>query len=97
MPSTDQVTAVLVVFATDAVNCWVWEIASHAEPGVTETETGAPTAREAVPPGDPIDAPMVVEPVPRPVARPELLIVATAGFDELQVTDVVKSWLEPSL
>jgi hypothetical protein len=83
--------------ATDATNCWVCPTARDALGGVSEIETGGPTASDAMPLGEPIDALMVVEPVPTPTARPEALIVATAWFDELQVTDVVRSWLEPSL
>jgi len=40
---------------------------------------------------------MVADPVPMEVARPELSMVATAVFEEVQVTDEVKSFVEPSL
>lgn len=40
-PSTDQVTAVLVVLSTVAENCWVAPDARVAELGETATETGA--------------------------------------------------------
>jgi hypothetical protein len=36
------------------------------------------------------EAVTAVEPVPTPVARPVALILAAAGFDELQVTEVVR-------
>jgi len=40
---------------------------------------------------------MVAVPTETPVARPLLLTVATDGFDELQVTCVVISWIVWSL
>jgi hypothetical protein len=40
---------------------------------------------------------MVAVPNEKAVARPVLSTVATDGFDELQVTCVVISWLVPSL
>ena len=39
---------------------------------------------------------MVAVPVARVVARPVLLTVATAGFEEVQVTSAVISKLDPS-
>ena len=39
---------------------------------------------------------MVVVPAVRAVARPLLLTVATAVLDELQVTEIVTSWVVPS-
>ena len=42
-------------------------------------------------------APMSLEPSEVPVARPLALMVATAGFCEFQVTELVRSWLVPSL
>jgi hypothetical protein len=40
---------------------------------------------------------MLLEPTPVPVARPTALIVAAAAFDELQVAELVKFWVVPSL
>jgi len=40
---------------------------------------------------------MVVVPVARLVARPELLIVAMPVLEELQITEVVMFWLLPSV
>src|SRR5882757_10290732 len=38
-PVTVQITAVLLVFATEAENCWVWPIVTMAVDGLTETDT----------------------------------------------------------
>ena len=43
------------------------------------------------------DAVMVVEPLPTPVARPLELILAAAEFEEVQVAELVRFWLLPSL
>ena len=40
---------------------------------------------------------MVVLPVPTPLAKPALLIVATEVCEELQMTEFVKFCVEPSL
>jgi len=40
---------------------------------------------------------MIAVPAPTVVARPELPIVATAGADEVQVTPLTRSCVEPSL
>ena len=40
---------------------------------------------------------MVVEPLPSPVANPVELILAAAEFEEVQVAEVVRFWLLPSL
>ncbi len=45
----------------------------------------------------PTVAVMVVEPAATVVAEPELSMVATVGEDEVQVTPVARSWLDPSL
>ena len=49
------------------------------------------TVRLAVPYARPDDAVMVVAPVATPVARPVVLIVATAGLDDTQLTELVMS------
>ena len=43
------------------------------------------------------EAVMVVEPVPTAVARPVALMLATAGFDEAHVADVVRFCVVPSV
>ena len=40
---------------------------------------------------------MLVEPMPEPVARPLGLMPATDVLEELQVTEVVRFWVLPSL
>jgi hypothetical protein len=47
-PFTDQVTPVLVVFVTVAVNCWAPEVWTEALAGETETDTAAITVAVAV-------------------------------------------------
>ena len=42
-------------------------------------------------------APMVVLPALAAVATPVVVIVATLGLDEDQVTEAVRSWVLPSL
>jgi hypothetical protein len=41
-------------------------------------------------------APMAVAPVPIAVARPELLMVVTAGLKDIHAAEDVKSCVEPS-
>lgn len=41
-------------------------------------------------------ADIVVEPAPTEVARPFASIVAKAGTDEFQVTELVRFWFDPS-
>ena len=40
---------------------------------------------------------MLVEPMPKPVARPVALMLATDAFEEAQATEVVRFWVLPSL
>ena len=40
---------------------------------------------------------MLVEPIPVPVARPVLLTVAAAVFEEVQIAELVSNWVLPSL
>ena len=67
--------------------------------GVTAMDSS--TGGVTVSPVEPLIAPEVAEmvalPVPAPVARPLLLIVATALFEEPQVTELVKFCVLPSL
>ena len=97
---TCAVTSKLVPseYAPVAVSCWVTPIGMLELADVTRMEdrVAEVTVREA-PPGIPPEvAEMVVVPAATAVARPLLLTVATDGFDELQVTCAVTSWLVPS-
>ena len=58
--------------------------------------TAAFTVSVVFPDTDPNVADMTEVPTVTPVARPPLLMVATAGVPELHVTDVVISLLVPS-
>jgi len=81
------------------VNCCVAPLAMEALAGVTamETNTGDVTVRVVVPLMLPEAAWMVVLPVATPAAKPAPLIVATAVFVELQVTELVRFCVLPSL
>jgi len=65
-PSTDHVTAVFVAFATDAVNCWVWPVVTHALLGVTETDTGPRTNTGVGTLGGAPPHPMISNAIPSP-------------------------------
>ncbi len=62
-----------------------------------ETSVAAVTVKAVEPLTGPEAAWMVVVPGARPVARPELLMAATEGFEEAQVAMLVKKWVLPSL
>lgn len=62
-----------------------------------DTSTGCPTVRDADPLIAPDAAVIVALPSPTPVARPELLTVATVATDELQLAEFVKICVLPSL
>jgi hypothetical protein len=74
-----------------AVNCWVVPTSMLGLAGVTAMEDRVAefTVRVVLPETLPVVAVMVVVPTETPMARPVLSIVATDGFDELQVTCVV--------
>ncbi len=90
-----------------AMNCWVIPTGTFALTGVTDMEDRVAeiTVKIVVPMEGPVEkllgveevAVMVVVPGAMAVARPLLLIVATAGLDEVQVTWVVISLLVWSL
>jgi hypothetical protein len=40
---------------------------------------------------------ITVEPVPRPAASPLGLMLAAAGFEEVQVAELVRFWMLPSV
>jgi hypothetical protein len=96
---TDAVRScvLLSVYVPVAVNWFVVPVAMLGVGGVTaiEASVAAVTVSPAVPWTDPSVAVIVTEPTPAPVANPyvpaALLIVATPRFDELQVTDAVRS------
>jgi hypothetical protein len=67
--------------------------------GVTaiDDNTAAVTVRVVDPVTEPEVAWMVLLPFPTPLAKPVLLIVATEAFEELQVAELVRFCVEPSL
>lgn len=60
-------------------------------------KTAVVTVRTAELLTEPNDAVIVVWPGANPVARPPVLIVATDGVEELQLTELVRSCVLPSL
>ena len=82
-----------------AVNGWLVPSAIDALAGLTaiERRCAATTVRLVESVSDPTCAVSVVEPAPAVLASPEALMVATAGEEELHVTPLTRSWLEPSL
>jgi hypothetical protein len=102
-----QVTVVVMfwvlrsLYAPVAVNCCVapsW-IDGFAGVMAIEINVGATalTVRVVVPLTGPNAACIVDDPTATLVARPETEIVATEGFEELQVTEFVMVCIEPSL
>jgi hypothetical protein len=78
-----------------AVSGWTAPTSRDGFCGVTWIETRlGPTFRLVEPCTEPRVAVTVLVPLPTPVARALALTVATAVFDELQVDDVVTSWVE---
>jgi hypothetical protein len=82
-----------------AVNAWLVPSAIEAVAGLTATETrcAATMVRVVESVSDPTCAVSVVEPAPAVVASPEELMVATEVDEELQLTPLTRSSLEPSL
>src|SRR4029077_16547267 len=62
-----------------------------------ETSAAGVTVRVADPLDDPVDALIVLVPFIRPLARPLALMVARLGLDDVQVTELVRSFVVPSL
>jgi len=89
----------LSLYVPVAVNCCVPPVASEAFAGVSaiDTNTGAVTVRLVEPPIAPEVAWIVVLPAATPVAKPPLVIVATAVFVELHVTELVRFCVLESL
>ena len=81
------------------MNCWFVPDAIDGFTGVTAMDTRVAALTVRLP--DPLTVPdvavMVVVPMPVPVARPPLAIVATPGDEELQVTVLVRFRVLPSL
>jgi hypothetical protein len=91
-PSTDQV---IVPKPAVALNCCVCVNVRTVARGLTVNP--AVTVKLVEPVTEPEVAWMVVLPALTPVARPVLLIVATEGALELQVTELVRFCVLPSL
>jgi hypothetical protein len=66
------------------------EIEALAGKTVTETSASGTTLRVAVPVTPSTVVLMIETPAATPVAKPELVIVATAGADEFQFAELVK-------
>ena len=74
------------------MNCWVKPLATLGLAGVTaiDSSTAAVTVR-TVDPVTPLSVALIVDvPVPTPVARPALVIVATDAVAEAHVTWLVR-------
>jgi hypothetical protein len=82
-----------------AVNCWFVPSAMDALDGETEieTRTGAVTVSGTEALIEPTAAVILAAPCVRPEASPAALTVATAGADDFQVTEPVRSSMVPSL
>jgi hypothetical protein len=82
-----------------AVNCSVPPALIVAGDGLTliAVATGAVNVSKVEPLIDPTVALIVVVPSATSVASPSLTMVATPGFEELQVTELVKFCVLPSL
>jgi len=102
---TEEVSSLVLpsVNVPVALNCCFVPSGMEGLRGVTprDTKTGGATARVVEPLTDPKEAIIAVVPWARLVARPrlpaELLIEATAGFKEFQVTEVVRFETVPFL
>jgi len=82
-----------------AANCWLVPLAIDALPGLTDndTRTGTVTANVTEPVTVPEVAVIVADPGSTLLAYPAAPIVATAGTDDAQVADCVKSCVLPSV
>ena len=81
------------------MNCWVRPLATDELAGVTamETRVGVVTVSVAVPLTDPEAAVIVAAPWVLLVANPVLETVATLVADEVQVAELVRFWVLPSV
>src|SRR5439155_6471196 len=81
-----------------AVNCWVVPAVADPLAGVIWIELRVPSTSSGVLPLMAAELPvMVAVPCPTALATPEELSVATAVFEDAQVTELVKSCTLPSL
>lgn len=96
MVSTSVLPSLYVPVATRA---WVVPSANEGLAGVTaiESKMAGPTLSVAEAVMEPEVAVMVAVPTPVPVANPLLAMVATVAEDELQVTELVRVCVLPSL
>ena len=90
---------VLSLYVPVATNCWALPTSTDGLTGLTAmpVKTAEVTVSTAELLTEPDDAVIVVWPGAIAVARPLVLIVATDGVEELQLTDAVKSCVLPSL
>ena len=89
----------LSLYVPVAVNCWALPTSMDGLTGLTAmlVNTAVLTVSTAELLTEPDAAVIVVWPGADPVARPLVLIVATDGVEEPQLTDAVRSWVLPSL
>jgi len=82
-----------------AVNCWLDPTVIVGFCGVTamDSSVGGVMVNAVLPDRFPEVAEMVVLPTAAPVASPLAERPATAGDEELHVTDTVRFWVVPSL
>ena len=92
-------TVLLSLYVPVAVNCWVLPTNKDGLTGLTVRlfKTAGVTVRIVELWTEPEDAVIVVRPAAKPVARPPVLIVATDGVEQTQLTDAVRSCRLPSL
>ena len=81
-----------------AVNCCVVPFAIEGFAGVTaiDTRTAGPTVKVVLPDTSPKEALTWQVPGAAPLARPPGVIVATAGLDDTQAAELVRSTVDPS-
>ena len=97
---TDEVrfSVVLSEKVPVAVNCWVSPLATDGSAGITDMETRLAEVIVNVVEPEMSPSVAVIEevPAPAPVARPPAVMVALPGVPDAQVTEEVRSWVDPS-
>jgi hypothetical protein len=80
------------------MNCFVAPLAIDGFTGVTASDSklAGPTVRVVLPVTPTQLAPIWDVPWATPVASPPAVMVAVAGFDDAQVTELVRFWVLPS-